>query len=230
MTNFNGPLSPSELVLLSGKEFASTAFFGRNITLFDDHSEVSLKELSTQILVVSILSNKIVGSFDLEIKEEKGLFGTKQGKLKITNRDRNYKWPSRSLEQAFLDSPFDEAGSILYNWLRTDTYNPRESIIEKMKNGLLRKKFLKVVKKKWLKFFSKDVYELENETTSLIVEEKNKRIKDMLSEYKKNYPNEFRLLNAQLSSAIKKRTKTDESSNFGGDYGGDGGDGGDGGG
>ena len=64
------PLSPSELVLLKGEQFAKKSFSG-NIKLLHIDNKVSAKEIGQVMLMVALLANEQTGTVHLEVGQKK---------------------------------------------------------------------------------------------------------------------------------------------------------------
>jgi len=173
------PLSPSELVLLKGEQFAKKSFSG-NIKLLHTDNKVSAKEVSQAIMMAALLANEQTGAVRLEVGRKKALLGLRKvNTLFVTPGDITVSWPDNSLEseipilaeQLLDEKERNEVSTIFYTWLRKDSANPWQSAVELVKEGMASREYLEKIKQKKLKFFTLTHYELPESTSSLATQQ-----------------------------------------------------------
>ncbi len=74
------PLTPSELVLLNGEQFAKKVMLG-NIKLLHTDASVSISQLAQAILTAAVLGDEFSGNLHLEVRQEIAMFGLRIKKI-----------------------------------------------------------------------------------------------------------------------------------------------------
>ena len=125
-------LSASELVLLRGDKFAKKVMMG-NTQLMHKEASVSVSQLGQATLATAILAVEFTGNLQLEVRQEKALFGLR----KVTNlygnpTPRPIEWPEYCLESQLLQiadrlkgkDGSNQVANMIYAWLREDSDSP----------------------------------------------------------------------------------------------------------
>ena len=212
------PLSASELVLLNGDKFAKKVMMG-NTQLMHNEDSVSVSQLGQAILVTAILALESSSNLQLEVRQEKALFGLR----KVTNLYANptpqpIEWPDYCLESQLLqiaDRLMKKDGSnqvtnMIYTWLRADSSSPWQATIEMVKSGMAQRGMLEAHEEKKLKIFTMTRYALPDSTKSLATQLPIQPIQQLLSNCESNRKDIWDLLVKQIKKAIKDRTEQDD--------------------
>ena len=207
-------LSPSELVLLKGEQFAKKSFSG-NIKLLHTDNKVSAKEISQVILMAALLANEQTGSVRLEVGQKKALLGLcKVNTLYIAPGDTTVSWPDNSLEaeipklakQLLADKERNEVSTIFYTWLGKDSVNPWQSVVEMVKEGMASRGYLEIIEQKRLKFFTLTHYDLPESTYSLADQQSAEPVKELLTMCERTRPEVWKFLVKHINTTISQRT------------------------
>ena len=208
------PLSPSELVLLKGEQFAKKSFSG-NIKLLHIDNKVSAKEIGQVMLMVALLANEQTGTVHLEVGQKKALLGLRKvNTLFVTPGDITVSWPDNSLEseiptlakQLLADKGSNEVSTIFYTWLRKDSVNPWQSVVEMVKEGMASRGYLEEIEQKRLKFFTLTHYELPESTYSLAAQQSTEPVKQLLTMCEQTRPEVWKFLVKHIKTTVSRRT------------------------
>lgn len=208
------PLSPSELVLLKGEQFAKKSFSG-NIKLLHTDNKVSAKEVSQAIMMAALLANEQTGAVRLEVGRKKALLGLRKvNTLFVTPGDITVSWPDNSLEseipilaeQLLDEKERNEVSTIFYTWLRKDSANPWQSAVELVKEGMASREYLEKIEQKKLKFFTLTHYELPESTSSLATQQSAQPIKQLLTACEQTRPEVWKFIIKHIKTAVSQRT------------------------
>ena len=216
------PISPSELVLLNGDQFAKKVMMG-NIKLLNSEASVSVSQLGQAILAAAVLAAEAVGNLELEIRQEKAMFGLRKVKNLYANPTPTpVEWPKYSLEAQLPpiaerfknDQESNEVSNLIYSWLRQDSSSPWQSTIEMVKSGLAERGLLDTSEETKLKVFTVTDYSLPQDTALLAAEQPVEPVKQLLANCENDRREIWDLLVKQIKSAIKARTEQDDSVDF----------------
>ncbi len=216
------PISPSELVLLNGDQFAKKVMMG-NIKLLHSEASVSVSQLGQAILAAAVLAAEAVGNLELEIRQKKAMFGLRKVKNLYANPTPTpVEWPKYSLEAQLPpiaerfknDQESNEVSNLIYSWLRQDSSSPWQSTIEMVKSGLAERGLLDTSEETKLKVFTVTNYSLPQDTALLAAEQPVEPVKQLLANCENDRREIWDLLVKQFKSAIKARTEQDDSVDF----------------
>ena len=208
------PLSPSELVLLKGEQFAKKSYSG-NIKLLHINKKVSAKEIGQVILMAALLANEQTGTIRLELGHKKALLGLcKVNTLFVAPGDLTVSWPDNSLEseiptlakQLMVDKEHNEVSTIFYTWLRKDSVNPWQSVVELVKEGMASRGYLELIEQKRLKFFTLTHYDLPESTSSLAAQQSAEPVKQLLTICEQTRPEVWKFLVKHIKTTVSRRT------------------------
>lgn len=208
------PLSPSELVLLKGEQFAKKSFSG-NIKLLHTDNKVSAKEIGQVILMAALLANEQTGTVRLEVGRKEALLGLcKVDTLFVAPGDVTVSWPDNSLEseiptlakQLLADKERNEVSTIFYTWLCKDSVNPWQSVVELVKEGMASRGYLELIEQKRLKFFTLTHYDLAESTSSLAAQQSAEPIKQLLTMCERTRPEVWKFLVKHIKTTVSRRT------------------------
>ena len=178
-------LTPSELILLNGEEFASKASWPEgSVDLLHVKTKVSARQLGQPMLAAAFLANEQAGALRLEVGQKKvflRLFSVTT--LFAVPRSNLLGWPAYSLESnvdQLVGKDRMEVSTIIYTWLRHDTPFPWKSAVELVKEGMGRRGLLGVVKAKRLRFFTVNRYVLPTRTAALAAQRSVASIRQLL--------------------------------------------------
>jgi len=216
------PISPSELVLLRGDQFAKKVMMG-NIKLLHSEASVSVSQLGQAILAVAVLAAEAAGNLQLEVRQGKAMFGLRKVKNLYANPTPTpVEWPEYSLEAQLPpiaerfknDQDSHEVSNLIYAWLRQDSSSPWQSTIEMVKSGLAERGLLDTSEETKLKVFTVTNYSLPQDTALLAAEQPIEPVKQLLANCENDRREIWDLLVKQIKSAIKARTEQDDSVDF----------------
>jgi len=211
-------LSPSELVLLNGDKFAQKVMLG-NTQLLHNEANVSVAQLGQAILAAAVLAVEATGNLQLEIRQEKALFGLR----KVNNLYGNptphpVEWPDHCLESELLQiadrlkkkDGSNQVTNMIYGWLREDSSSPWQATIEMVKAGMAQRGLLEANEEKKLKVFTVTRYSLPDSTKSFAAQLPIQPIQQLLSNCENYRKDTWDLLVKQIKKAIKDRTEQDD--------------------
>jgi len=216
------PISPSELVLLKGDQFAKKVMMG-NIKLLNSEASVSVSQLGQAILAVAVLAAEAAGNLQFEVRQGKAMFGLRKVKNLYANPTPTpVEWPKYSLEAQLPpiaerfknDQESHEVSNLIYSWLRQDSSSPWQSTIEMIKSGLAERGLLDTSEETKLKVFTVTNYSLPQDTASLAAEQPIEPVKQLLVNCENDRREIWDLLVKQFKSAIKARTEQDDDVDF----------------
>ena len=216
------PISPSELVLLKGDQFAKKVMMG-NIKLLNSEASVSVSQLGQAILAVAVLAAEAAGNLQLEVRQGKAMFGLRKVKNLYANPTPTpVEWPKYSLEAQLPpiaerfknDQESHEVSNLIYSWLRQDSSSPWQSTIEMIKSGLAERGLLDTSEETKLKVFTVTNYSLPQDTALLAAEQPVESVKQLLANCENGRREIWDLLVNQFKSAIKARTEQDDDVDF----------------
>ena len=211
-------LSPSELVLLNGEKFANKVMMG-NTQLMHMEASVSVAQLGQAILACAILSLESNGNLQLEVRQEKALFGLRKvANLYGNPTPKSVAWPEPCLESQLLQvagrlkekDGSNQVSNIIYAWLREDSGSPWQSAIERVKAGMAQRGLLQAYEEKSLKIFTITRYSLPDSTKALAAGQSIYPVQQLLSNCENYRKDIWDLLIKQIKKAIKDRTEQDD--------------------
>ena len=209
-------LTPSELVLLSGEQFAKKVLAG-NIKLMHSEVSVSIPQLGQAMLSAAFLANEKSGTTKLEKRQKKALLGLRKvNGLFVVPVNAAIVWPEYSFENQIYKlaeklGDKNEVSNIVYSWLGNDTSSPWNNVILEVKEGLSKRGLLERTEEKKLKVFTSVKHELPADTLTLVEPARVDAIKQLLENYQGSRKEIWDLLVKQLKKAISDRTEQSDS-------------------
>ena len=216
--NPSNPFSPGELVLLYGEHFAKKVMMG-NFQLMHIDASVSYSQLGEAILTASSLALISIGNIQIDIREDKAMFGLRKVKsLYVKPAITENNWPDFSPESQFIQitEKLDKKGEsaklsdLFYIWLRQDSPSPWQSTIEMVQSGLAARNLLDKTESTKMKVFTTTNYSLPESTANLAQQYSIEPISIMLNDYEQNQKELWELLKKEQKRAIKQRTEQDD--------------------
>jgi hypothetical protein len=212
------PLTPSEVVFLNGELFAKKVTLG-NVQLLHSDEKVSLSQLGQAILTAAILAGEQAGAFRLEVQERKAMLGLRKvQKLFAVLDNARQELPEYSLEATLSDlavrlKPDDknDISTIIYTWLRSDTFSPWGTALDYVKAGMEKRGMLEAEGVRRLKIFTETVYTLPERTARLIRGQSVEPVKAMLENCARTRPEVWKLLDSSIKKAISDRTESSDT-------------------
>jgi hypothetical protein len=208
-------LSPSELVLLNGDQFAQKVMLG-NFKLMHTDASVSYAQLGEAILSAAVLAVESIGNLQLEIRSEKAMLGLRKVKSLYASPTRiENDWPDYCLESQLVqiaerletEGESAKVSDLVYIWLRQDSSSPWQSTIEMVQSGLAERKFLEKSETTKLKVFTTVHYSLPESTIKIAQEYPINIVKEMLTNFERSQKETWDLLKKENKRAIKQRTE-----------------------
>jgi hypothetical protein len=208
-------LSPSELVLLNGEQFAKKVMLG-NIQLMHNEASVSVSQLGEAILAAAVLAVEFIGNLKLDVRSEKAMLGLRKVKsLFVKPTFTPNDWPEYSLEAQLVQiaERLDREGEsgkisdLIYIWLRQDSSSPWQSTIEMVQAGLAERGLLETTETTKLKVFTTINYSLPESTAVLAKQISIEPIRELLRTCENNQKEIWELLKKENKKAIKQRTE-----------------------
>jgi hypothetical protein len=215
----SAPLTPSEVVLLHGDEFAAKAGLFNRVKLLHRDEEVSAPQLAQAMLAAALLANEGLGALRLEVRSKKNFLG-------LGHTTNVYAeplgpapaWPQPSLEaelralaETLRAGERNDVDTLLYTWLAEDDATPWVKVVEQVKAKLAARGLLEVAEKRQLKIFVSRKYALPESTASLAARQPWQPLHQMLSEEARRRPELWKLLEKQIKRAIQQRTEKSEN-------------------
>lgn len=215
-------LTPSEVVLLNGEQFAKKVMLG-NIKLLHSDASVSFSQLGQAILASAILADEAVGNLLLEVRQEKATFGLRKVKKLYANpTPHRVEWQEYSLEHQLPeiaerfknDDDSHQVSNLIYAWLRQDSSSPWQSTIEMVKSGLAERDLLEKTEEKKLKVLTVVNYSLPESTAKLARQYPVEPVNQLLENCESSRKDIWELLVKEIKKAIKDRTEQDDDIDF----------------
>ena len=209
-------LTPSELVLLSGEQFANKVLAG-NTKLLHSEASVSVSQLGQAMLAAAFLANEKSGTTKLEIHQKKALLGLRKvNSLFVVPANAAVVWPEYSFENqiyALAEKRRDknEVSRIVYTWIGEDSGSPWNAVIHEVKEGLSKRSLLDRTEEKKLKVFTSVKHELPADTLTLADQARVDAVKQLLTNCQGSRKEIWGLLMKQLKKAISDRTEQSDS-------------------
>jgi hypothetical protein len=199
-------LAPSEIVLVHGNRFAEAKrpirfFTGRTI-LLDGKSCVSNRQLATNMLKAALLAHEQDGSIQFEIEGA----GSTVVSLMVVPTGKSPDWPRAVLESRLLLDEKRGVADTVFDWLGEDSDDPwgraaEQGMIMLVLRGVA------AVSSSWrgrTYLFDVDARALPSKVSPQAVE-------DLLARCRDNRPDVWRLLDAAIEQAIRRRTRQGDS-------------------
>ncbi|MHB9033912.1 MAG: hypothetical protein ACYC6L_12810 [Anaerolineae bacterium] len=210
------PLTPSELIYLSGELYAKKAFIN-NIKLLHSDLSVSTSELVNTMLAAAFLASEAEGILRLVPGKRKTLIGGRDVLLAEPAASRTI-WPIPSLEtQLFTNSQMlvgraqNFVSGIVYQLLEADCVSPGAEIIDLCKPYLAERGLVEQGEKKILGFLKTDTYSLPAATLQGSRQFPMDRINLLLNTTQQARPDVWKLLLSGIKSGIAQRVEQTSS-------------------
>jgi hypothetical protein len=206
------------MVFLNGELFAKKVTLG-NVQLLHSDEKVSLSQLGQAILTAAILAGEQAGAFRLEVQERKAMLGLRKvQKLFAVLDNARQELPEYSLEATLSDlavrlKPDDknDISTIIYTWLRSDTFSPWGTALDYVKAGMEKRGMLEAEGVRRLKIFTETVYTLPERTARLIRGQSVEPVKAVLENCARTRPEVWKLLDSSIKKAISDRTESSDT-------------------
>ncbi|MCX6055407.1 MAG: hypothetical protein NTZ74_10945 [Chloroflexi bacterium] len=212
LTDFS--FTPSELVLLQGEFFAPEAQPKGGHQLLCSDLIVNGHHLAGMMTAAAILANEEEGAIDIEVRQQnKGVFFTKQvSQLFIRPKGQSPNWSGYTLESAILfmaGQLFAQQGdtsvrNVLCSILMEDRPEPWQKIIEFVEWGLASSNWLMPVEGDAAAAFQTP-FICPEKVRELAFAQPLDPIRRLLSNCKKNTPETWKLLLAEINQALQDR-------------------------
>jgi hypothetical protein len=218
------PLTPSELILLNGVQFARAVYgtyFGNveipHSHLGDPHYksiQVSATQLVLTMLSAAFLANEQIGAIRLEIRQRKVFFGLGTvNELFAVPGDNVVVWSDRSIEsevrplaeRLLADGKRNRVSTIVYVWLTKDSNNPWQFAAGLVKEELAARGYLNKVSKTKLKIFTSTYYVLAKSTTSIIAHQPLQSVWQLLAACQRTRSEIWELLVKEIRQGMRER-------------------------
>lgn len=208
----DSPFTPSELILLNGDRFAPEVEAGGHQLLCSD-GMVNGHYLAVMMTAAAILANEEENALELELKQKKGIFA---GKVKLNLLMRPVgqppSWNGYTLESAILFSAGQlfavqeecSVRNVVYSFLLENRKLAWEKVIEFVEWGLATSNWLMPVKGDAVKAFQTP-FVCPEKVQELAFSQPLDSVKGLLSSCKKNNPDLWKQLLAEIDQAIKER-------------------------
>ncbi|UCD97478.1 MAG: hypothetical protein JSV42_10910 [Chloroflexota bacterium] len=215
-------ISPSELVLLNGEQFAKKVLLG-NIQLLHTDVSVSIAQLAQAMLTAAVLADEAAGNIHLDVRQGKAMFGLRKvNNLYANPTPQPNQWPQYSLEsklpeiatQLMNDEDSHQVSNLIYAWLRQDSAQPWQSAIEMVKQGMAERGLLDRTEEKRLKVLTVVNYSLPSTTAEMTRQLPVQPVKQLLDTCASSRQDIWGLLEKELKKAIKDRTEQDNDVDF----------------
>lgn len=209
-------MTPSELVLLRGEQFAPPGSLVDKVTLLHNGQEVSAKTLARVVFAIAILANEQAGVLRLQPGTRKGLFGLAETPvLWLEPVSASAQWPAGTLEAQIQALATKKGANDLYTIVHAallhDYANPWASALDLVKAGLARRGLLQAQEKKQFLAASRVIYTLPPATAQLAAQQSAAPLQNWLVESERQRPALHKLLLAEIDKALKKRLEQSTS-------------------
>jgi hypothetical protein len=209
------PISPSELVLLNGEQFAKKSMMGNTKLLHTDAS-VSNSQLGEAILTVALLAVGTNGNLKFETRAEKAMLGLRKvNSIYVQLSTINNDWPPHSPEAQLIqisnemsqDGKTVKVNELIYSWLQQDSSSPWQTTIDMVKFGLAERDMLETSETTKMKVFTTREYHLPASTAALTRQYPIEPVYELLANCEDEQKDFCELLKKEIKNAIKRRTE-----------------------
>lgn len=208
------PFTPSELILLNGDQFAPEVETGGHQLLCSD-GMVNGHYLAVMMTAAAILASTEENALIIEVKQQKkflGLGSTQQVLIHPIGQPPN--WNGYTLESAILYTAGqfyavkDDYGvkNIVYTFLHEDRNHPWQKVVEFVEWGLATSNWLMPVEGDAANAFQTP-FICPDKVQELAFSQPLDPIKQLITSCKKNTPELWKLLLAEIDQALKDRVK-----------------------
>jgi len=214
-------LAPSELIVLNGDQFATQSKFrigfdagtDANIPLLRGDAKVSVRQLGDAILAAALFGNQQAGALHFEVRQKKALFGLRKvDSLFFEVGSTSADWPASSIEARIRASAEqlsaagrNEVYNILVDLIPRSS-NPWSAAVALVMAGLGERGLLEATEVKKLKVITTTTWLLPETTLALYSQPAVDAVKQMLADAERGQPDIWRVLVAQIKSAMDFRT------------------------
>jgi len=211
-------LTPSEIVLVHGDRFAekksALASFVGAATLLDGASRVSRRQLVTNMIKAALLAHEQEHGIHFKI-EDAGKLGAggleksvvHSSRLAVTPTGTPADWPRATLESRLALNERARVADIVFNWLGEDSSDPWRRAVEQgmimlVLRGVASVRTSRPRRRTYL--FADDGRALPSQASPQAVE-------DLLARCCRERPDLWKLLDAEIKEAIRRRTRRSEN-------------------
>lgn len=214
-------LSPSELILLRGDEFAAVAgTFGYRVELLHRQLNVKATEIGLAAQAAVFLAAEQAGNVRFEIKPKKALLGLKTiNAVYASAGSTPPAWPANSLEFGLchmVSFGTYEVEDLVYQLLEDDAASGWQQAVWIIKRGLIRRNLLVKEEIKHMKIFSTTHYRLPESTMQLAARMQTEPIKQMLSAAGQQRPDLWQALSEEISRGVGRRKEASSDTDISG--------------
>ena len=164
-------LTPSEIVLLHGEQFARK---GGRTRLLDGTTRVSSKALLLAMVRAALLAHEQAGTLRLEIAEQKTAGWRPSARLFVVTTGKEADWPAPSLESRLFFKEHAEVSAVLANWLWVGR-RPWDWAVEQVKIPMALRGVVTVKAER-----TGPAYTVAEDASSLIARQPVKPVRDLL--------------------------------------------------
>ena len=207
------PLTPSELIYLSGEKYSPKKALINNTKLMHIDLSVATNELVHAMLCIAFLASEQEGAIRLVVRIEKHLFGSKEVLFSDSGAVGRI-WPEPSIESLICSNSYTLAGSaknsvraIVYNLLDSDCIAPGSAIIELLKPYLAKRGWFTTGEKKALGFIPYVTYQVPPATIAGAAQFPMERINGLITNTNRTKPQIWKLLMAGIKAGIAERVE-----------------------
>jgi hypothetical protein len=206
------PFTPSELILLNGEKFAPEVQTGGHQLLCSD-GMVNGHYLAVMMVAAAILANEEENAMEIEVKQRTKLFSPNPStQVLIHPVGQAPNWNGYTLESAILFSAGQffavqedySVRNVVYTVLLEDRKHPWTKVIDFVEWGLATSNWLMPVEGDAAKAFQTP-FICPEKVQELAFSQPLSLIKGLLSSCKKNSPEKWKFLLAEIDQAIKDR-------------------------
>ena len=207
------PLTPSELIYLSGEKYSPKKALINNTKLMHIDLSVATNELVHAMLCAAFLASEQEGAIRLAVRSVKRLLGSKE-ELFADPGPAGGIWPAPSIENMIFTNSRDLFGrdrntvrAIVYNLLDSNCIAPGSAIIELLKPYLAKRGWFTTGEKKALGFIPYVTYQVPPATIAGAAQFPMERINGLITNTNRTKPQIWKLLMAGIKAGIAERVE-----------------------
>ena len=200
-------LTSSEIVLVHGKCFANRKW-PIGTALLDGGSGVSGKQLVTNMLKAALLAHEQADTIRFEIEEggKQNLHASRS--LVVIPTGKTVDWPHATMESRLLLERTATVADIVFDWLGEDSSDPWDRAAEQGKIMLVLRGVAEV-RSSW----RGRTYAFADDARAAASQNSPQSTEALLAHCRENQPEVWKLLDTEIQSALKRRTRRGRDSN-----------------
>jgi len=203
-------LAPSEIVLIHGDRFAEAkrriALFTGRTTLLDGRSCVSSRQLVANMLQAALLAHEQAGGIRFEIEDAGKQRPDAAVSLIVAPTGKLTDWPRATLEARLLLNERRSVADVVFDWLGQGSRDPWDRAAEQGMIMLVLRG-IAAVNSGW----RGRSYLFAGDALALLSQVSPQPIEELLARCRENRPDVWRLLDAEIEEAIRRRTRKSDS-------------------